>query len=534
MNRNQDHEGATEEVEITMEPHRGVYGVRNEVSPMMLSKLLEGVTVAKMFQTVYGQMVVTHDVEVHGVQYDSRKIERGDLFVALRGTEQDGHRFIADAVEKGAKVAVLEDDQAMPDSYFMHAGVVKIVVPDSRIALAQLSAAQYGNPSLGLQLVGVTGTNGKTTTAYLLKSILESSGSRSGLIGTIEYAVGDRVIPATHTTPESLELNGLLAAMVAVGCTSAVMEVSSHALLQHRVHGLRYRAAVFTNLTQDHLDYHGTMEKYFEAKKILFENLEADSWAIVNIDDEWGGKMLEAARGKTLTYGIQRPADLRATKISLSMNGTNFTIVHSGEETAIETPLVGRFNVSNILAAFGTGLALGVPKAAMQQAVRTMKAVRGRFEAVASPRGWTAVVDYAHTPDALEKTLIAVRDVIGSGGGRIVTVFGCGGNRDRTKRPKMARVATRLSDITVVTSDNPRHEDPGTIIDEIMAGVQPGSKVYRETDRSKAIGMALGLAGKGDVVLIAGKGHETYQVIGDRKFHFNDAEVVDAFVRSQA
>jgi UDP-N-acetylmuramoyl-L-alanyl-D-glutamate--2,6-diaminopimelate ligase len=276
------------------------------------------------------------------------------------------------------------------------------------------------------------------------------------------------------------------------------------------------------------------MERYFDAKKILFENLDPGAWAIINLDDEWGARMLAAARGKTLTYGIQSPADLRATKISLSMRGTSFTIVHSGEETAIETPLVGRFNVSNILAAFGTGIALGIPKPAMQQAIRSMNPVRGRFEAIASPRGWTAVIDYAHTPDALEKTLAAVRDVVGSGGGRVVTVFGCGGNRDRTKRPKMAHVATGLSDITVVTSDNPRQEDPERIIDEIMTGVRPGSNAYKETDRKEAIRMALRLAGKGDVVLIAGKGHEDYQVIGDRKIHFSDREVVDAFVRSQA
>ena len=534
MNWNRNCGGESGEVEIAPQSPIEEYRVWNEACPMMLSKLLEGVTVAKMFQTMYGQMVVTHDVEVHALQYDSRKVERGDLFVALRGSAQDGHRFIAGAVERGAKVVVLEDDRALPDSYFMHAGVAKVVVPDSRIALAQLSAAFYGNPSRGLELVGVTGTNGKTTTAYLLKSILESRGSKAGLIGTIEYAIGDRVVPATHTTPESLELNGLLSQMLGEGCSAVVMEVSSHALEQRRVYGLGYRAAVFTNLTQDHLDYHGTMERYFDAKKILFEHLDPGAWAVVNLDDEWGGKMLAAARGNKLTFGIQSAADVRATKISLSMRGTAFTIAHSGEETAIETPLVGRFNVSNILAAFGTGIALGIPKPAMQKAIGTMNRVRGRFETVASPKGWTAVIDYAHTPDALEKTLAAVRDVVGTGGGRIVTVFGCGGNRDRTKRPKMARVATGMSDITVVTSDNPRQEDPERIIDEIMTGVRPGSTTYRETDRKEAIGTALRLAAKGDVVLIAGKGHEDYQVIGDRKIHFSDREVVDAFVRSQA
>jgi UDP-N-acetylmuramoyl-L-alanyl-D-glutamate--2,6-diaminopimelate ligase len=503
---------------------------------MNLSKLLEGVTVVKMFQTLYGQMVVTHDIEVRGIQYDSRLVAKGDVFVALRGSSHDGHKFVTDAVERGAKVAVLEDDGAMPDSYFMHAGVAKIIVPDSRIALARMSASYYNHPSDRLKLVGVTGTNGKTTTAYLIRSILESGGSKTGLIGTIEYVIGKRVVPATHTTPESLELNELLAQMADEGCTAAVMEVSSHALDQKRVYGIGYRAAVFTNLTQDHLDYHGTMQAYFEAKKRLFENLNPDAWAIVNADDEWGERMLAAARGRKLTYGTRPGADVQATGIRLSMKGTSFTIVHGGEESEVESPLVGRFNVSNILAAFSAGISLGIPKSAIQTAVRSMKSVPGRFEAVASRAGWTAVIDYAHTPDALEKTIAAVRDIVVAGGtgGRLITVFGCGGNRDRTKRPKMARVATKMGDITVVTSDNPRHEDPERIIDEVMTGVEPGADVRRESDREKAIVMALRLASRGDAVLIAGKGHENYQVIGDTKIHFSDREIVDAFVQSKA
>jgi UDP-N-acetylmuramoyl-L-alanyl-D-glutamate--2,6-diaminopimelate ligase len=504
------------------------------VHSMTLSKLLEGVTVSKMFHTLYGQMIVTQDVEIRRIQYDSRKVERGDLFIALRGSAQDGHRFISKAVENGAKVVVVEDDAALPDSYFLHSGVAKIVVSDSRLALAQMSGTYFGDPSARLRLAGITGTNGKTTTAYLVKSILEAHGSRTGLIGTIEYLVGDRSISATHTTPESLELNGLLACMVDEGCSAAVMEVSSHALQQRRVHGLRYAAAVFTNLTQDHLDYHVTMQAYFDAKKSLFEDLDPSSWAVVNLDDEWGRKMLGVTRARTLTYGMQPGADLQAGNISLSMNGTAFTIHHAGEETAIDSPLVGRFNVSNVLAAFGAGVALGIPKQEMQRAVRAVRSVPGRFEAVASPRGWTAIIDYAHTPDALEKALTAVHDVIASGAsGRIITVFGCGGNRDRTKRPHMARIATGLSDITVITSDNPRHEDPEKIIDEVMTGVPGGARVYREPDRGRAIAKALEMAGKGDVVLIAGKGHETYQVVGDQKLHFSDREVVDAVVGSQ-
>ena len=501
---------------------------------MILSKILEGVVVRKMFQTMYGQMVVTHDAEVRRIQYDSRKVERGDMFVAISGTRENGARYISEAVEHGAKAVVLDDDGAMPDSFFMHAGAVKIVVPDTRIALARMSSNYYGHPSDKLVMVGVTGTNGKTTTTHILKSILESNGSSSGLIGTIEYRIGENIIPATHTTPESLELNELLARMAESGCASAVMEVSSHALIQHRVDGLSFSAAVFTNLTQDHLDYHGTMEQYFDAKKILFEHLPPEACAVINIDDEWG-KRLMSLPGRKISYGVSAAADVQAKNMSLSMQGTHCTIVHANEETAIDSSLIGRFNVSNILAAFATGIALGIPKPALRQAIRETKSVRGRFEPVVSPRGWTAIVDYAHTPDALEKALAAVRDVFHStGGGRIITVFGCGGNRDRSKRPKMAGIATGYSDVTIVTSDNPRTEEPERIIDEIMTGAKPDARVVREADRGKAITMALELAGSGDVILIAGKGHEDYQVIGDRKLHFSDREAVDNFLRSHA
>jgi UDP-N-acetylmuramoyl-L-alanyl-D-glutamate--2,6-diaminopimelate ligase len=500
---------------------------------MNLSNLLKGVAVSKMFQTMFGRMVVTHEVEVRHIQYDSRKVERGDLFVAIRGNASDGHKFIDYAVHNGAKVAVMEDDTVLPDSYFMHAGVVKIVVPNTRIALAQMSANYFDHPAGKLLMVGVTGTNGKTTTTHLIHSILQEQGTKSGLIGTIAYHIGNEVIPATHTTPESLELNELLSRLVEHGCTSAAMEVSSHALHQYRVYGFNFAAAVFTNLTQDHLDYHGSMEEYFQAKKMLFDSLHPDSWAIVNTDDEWGKKIYASAGRNKLSYGIKAPADVQAINIELSMQGTKFTILHGREETSIESLLIGRFNVNNILAAFGTGIALGISKPTLQRAIKAVTSVRGRFEQITSPNGWTAVVDYAHTPDALEKALMAVRDVFGSGKrGRIVTVFGCGGNRDRTKRPQMARIATELSDVTVITSDNPRHENADAIIDEVMAGVRQGATVHRETDRSKAIHLALGMAVNGDVILIAGKGHEDYQVISDRKIHFSDREVVEEFIRA--
>jgi UDP-N-acetylmuramoyl-L-alanyl-D-glutamate--2,6-diaminopimelate ligase len=502
---------------------------------MTLSHLLDGVIVTKLFQTMYGQMVVTHDVEVSRIQYDSRKVRRNDLFVAISGTENDGHAFIEDAIGNGAKVVVMENDTALPDSFFMHAGVVKVVVPESRMALARIAANYFGHPAASLALIGVTGTNGKTTTTNLVQAILAANGEKSGLIGTIEYAVGDTVIPATHTTPESLELNDLLSRMVRAECSSAVMEVSSHALDQHRVEGFGFRVAVFTNLTQDHLDYHGSMEEYFGAKRILFEHLDRSAWAVVNCDDPWGKRIIGSTHANVLTYGIDAPADVRASDVSLSMTGTQFTAVSGGERTQFTTSLVGRFNVYNVLAAIAVGRALGYPTALIQRAVQNMKCVPGRFERVLARQGWSVIIDYAHTPDALEKALKAVHDVFAASvKGRIITVFGCGGNRDRTKRPKMAKVATELSDITIVTSDNPRQEDPGAIIDEIMGGVSPDAVVYREADRKKAIIMALGMAMNNDVVLLAGKGHEDYQVIGSRKIHFSDREIVDEYLKPDA
>lgn len=506
-----------------------------EVTSMMLSEILNGVTVSKMFQALYGTMVVTHDVQVNHVRYDSRRVERGDLFVAIRGGGFDGHRFVAQAVSNGAKVVVLEDDAALSDSYFMHTGSVKVVVPNSRAALARISANYFGHPSNKLLVVGVTGTNGKTTTTQLIGSILETAGNATGLLGTIEYRIGTEILPATHTTPESLELNELLAHMVEMRCTAAVIEVSSHALHQHRVDGMDFRAAVFTNLTQDHLDYHGTMEEYFSAKQILFEYLSPGAFAVVNIDDLWGRKILSATRANRISYGMTTQADVSAQNINLSMHGLSFTAVHAREETPIESSLIGRFNVSNILAAFATGIALGIRKTVVQDAIKNVRSVRGRFETIVAPQGWTTVIDYAHTPDALQKALRAIHDIFDSATrGKLITVFGCGGNRDRGKRPLMAAIATEYSDLTIITTDNPRREHPEEIIDEIMTGVKSGSEVIREPDRRTAILRALGLASKNDVVLIAGKGHEDYQVIAEEKIHFSDREVVETFLRSRA
>jgi UDP-N-acetylmuramoyl-L-alanyl-D-glutamate--2,6-diaminopimelate ligase len=496
---------------------------------MTLSSVLEGIPIIKMFQTMYGQMVVTHEIDVHRIQYDSRKVERGDLFVAIRGTDNDGHTFIDDAINRGAKVVVVEDDAKRPDSFFMHAGVVKVVVNNTRSALARMSSNYYGNPSQKLRLVGVTGTNGKTTTVYLIAELLE----KSGLVGTIEYRIGNTSIPASHTTPESLELNMLLARMVEERCSSAVMEVSSHALHQRRVEGLTFELGVFTNLTQDHLDYHGTMDEYFHSKKILFDSLSDHALAVTNADDGYGMKIVKSTRAKVFRYGITSPADIQAKDIVVSVQGTSFSVFHNRNKTSITSSLIGRFNVYNILAAFATAIGLGLSEEKVQRAIAKFQPVRGRFERIVSPGGYTVIIDYAHTPDALHNCLAAIHDIFNSGErknkGRIITVFGCGGNRDRGKRPKMGKIATQMSDVTIITSDNPRFEDPEVIIDEIMSGVLPEAKVYREADRRKAIEQALSLAQAGDVVLIAGKGHETYQVIENRKIHFSDHEVVQDF-----
>lgn len=498
---------------------------------MKLSELLGCVTVSKMFQTMYGQMVVTQDIEISHIQYDSRKVQHSDCFIALKGASSDGHSFIQTSINQGAKVIVLQDETVLPDALCMHVGVVKVVVPDTRKALSQISANYYGHPAKKLKFVGVTGTNGKTTTSHLMKSILEASGEKVGLVGTIEYKIGDRVIPATHTTPESLELNQLFAEMVQEKCTAVSMEVSSHSLDQSRVHGLNFDAAIFTNLTQDHLDYHNTMEKYFEAKKSLFTSLKADNYAIINHDDRWGCKLLESITGKKYSYGITSTSDMQVTDMKLGIDGTTFQVRNGIGEFLLTTPLIGRFNVYNSLAAYSAGVSLGIPRDQVIKGIGNLKNVRGRFERISSPTGWTAIVDYAHTPDALENCLKTIHEILpAKSRGRIITVFGAGGDRDKTKRPMMGQIAGDYSDIVIVTSDNPRTEDPEKIIDEIMHGIIRRASVLREVNRQTAIERAIHGAQRGDVILIAGKGHEDYQIIGTQKKHFSDREIVESMI----
>jgi len=502
---------------------------------MDLSQVIEGMPIAKMFQTMFGKMVVTHEVKVAGIQYDSRKVGRDDLFVAIRGLATDGHRFITNAVSNGAKTVILEDDAAIPDSYFMHAGVVKIVVRDSRKALAIAAANFYNKPGAGLNIIGITGTNGKTTTSYLVKSVLEAQGERVGLVGTISYLAGNETIPATHTTPESLELHQLFGTMRQKGCTSVVMEVSSHSLVMQRVFGIDFRAGVFTNLTQDHLDFHGTMEKYFEAKKSLFSSLSAKSIAVTNLDDPYGRTMVEGTHGDTVTYSLDKAASVQGKNLHLGFDETSLEVVREGSSRTLTTSLIGRFNVHNVLAAYAAGVGLGISDATIVRGIENTRPVRGRFEQIVSSRGWTAIIDYAHTPDALDNCLRAINDIRKTrDSGRIITVFGCGGDRDKTKRPLMGRIASAASDVTIVTSDNPRTEDPDQIISDITPGIEAKKHLHVEPDRRRAIKHALTLANEGDIVLIAGKGHEDYQVVGTSKYHLDDREEVESFIEGLA
>jgi UDP-N-acetylmuramoyl-L-alanyl-D-glutamate--2,6-diaminopimelate ligase len=455
--------------------------------------------------------------EVTSVTHDSRQAGPGALFVAIKGATADGNTFVEAALKKGA-AAVASEDAA-------RGGAAWLQVPHARQALASLSAAVLGDPTRHLTLVGVTGTNGKTTTTYLVDAILRAAGHTVGLLGTVQYRLGSRLSAAVRTTPEASDLQVLFAEMVQAGCTHAVLEVSSHSLQLDRVHDVPFRVAAFTNLTRDHLDFHGDMDAYFAAKRILFErNLDPGGRAVINADDERAPELAEASRAPVWTYGIDRPADFRAHDIVLGLEGTSFTVDSPLGPLAVKTPLLGRFNVHNICAALASTLALGVAPELALQGVAKVTGVPGRLERVEAGQPFTVIVDYAHTDDALKKVLDTVRELQPR---RLITVFGCGGDRDRTKRPLMGLVASRLSDIVIVTSDNPRSEPPEAIIEEILRGMNGGRKAERHeiVDRRDAIVRALQIAGPGDAVVIAGKGHETYQVLRDRTVPFDDRQV---------
>ncbi|MCC7241857.1 MAG: UDP-N-acetylmuramoyl-L-alanyl-D-glutamate--2,6-diaminopimelate ligase [Acidobacteria bacterium] len=459
------------------------------------------------------------------IAFDSRRVIPGALFVALRGLKADGRAFAAQAVSRGAVAVVAES--ARPDGI----EVPWLETADARLALALLADRFYGQPSRRMPVIGVTGTNGKTTTAYLLAAVLDAAGLPAGVMGTVTYRIGREEREAARTTPEAPDVQHLLAEMIEQGCRSAVMEVSSHALALKRVDGMRFAASVFTNLTRDHLDFHADMEDYFAAKRRLFEMLEDDAPGIINADDPRAAALVSACR-RPVTYGISQPADVTSRPPTIGLEGLTLDVRTPRGGVAIRSRLVGRPNVYNILAATATAVALDLPLAAIAEGIQALPGVPGRFEVASSPADdVTVVVDYAHTDDALRNLLETARPLTTS---RLIAVFGCGGDRDRTKRPLMGMVAARLSDVVIITSDNPRSEDPARIIEDVGRGITPGgqagrrAEVLSEVDRAEAIERAIAMAGAGDVILVAGKGHEKYQQTGDRVLPFDDVAVARA------
>ncbi len=477
---------------------------------MKLNELLKNVEVLNILGS--------DEIEITGVNIDSRRIEPGHLFIAIPGTQTDGHKFIPKAIELGATAVLCE--------YFPNKrepGVTYIAVESTEDEVGKVATAFYGDPSRKLKLVGVTGTNGKTTIATLLYNMFRKFGHKCGLLSTVCNYIEEEVIPADHTTPDPIELNHLLAKMVDAGCEYAFMECSSHAIAQKRIGGLRFTGGIFTNLTRDHLDYHGTFENYRNAKKAFFDGLDKEAFAIVNSDDKNGAVMVQNCKAQIKTYSTRSMADFMAKIIECHFEGMYLDI--NGKEVGVQ--FIGKFNVSNLLAVYGAAVMLGKAPEDILVVLSTLKSVNGRLEPLRSPNGYTAIVDYAHTPDALENVLNAIREVL-DGKGKVITVCGAGGNRDKGKRPLMAQEAVKQSDRVIITSDNPRFEEPQDIINDMLAGLDSKQmkKVISIVDRREAIRTACMMAEKGDVILIAGKGHEDYQEIQGVKHHFDDKEVV--------
>src|SRR3989440_7746680 len=471
--------------------------------------------------TAVRQIIGTLDRTVENIAYDSRRVQRNGMFVALRGEKSDGHEFIGQAIEKGASVIVAEREEQNPRA-------TCLVVENTRTALADFAATFYGHPGRKLKLAAVTGTNGKTTTTFLVKHICENAGLRCGLIGTVRYEIGERVLPAIRTTPESLDLQELLAQIANAGCKAAAMEVSSHALAQDRTRGLEWDVAVFTNLTQDHLDFHGTMENYFEAKVKLFAGLAEQTGktkpvAVINIDDRYGAQLVDRLDKKisVITYGVSARADFRASNYHAEFLGTSYQLDARGKSYLVRVPLIGRFNVANSMAALAAASSMGV---GLREAILSLSRspqVPGRLEAVPAKRQFQVFVDYAHTDDALLNVMKTLRELSPR---KLIVVFGCGGDRDRQKRPLMGRVADQNADYSIITSDNPRKEDPDAIIAEVEKGFRSGN-YEKIADRAKAIARAIELAQPRDIILIAGKGHEAYQEFADHTVPFDDIHV---------
>lgn len=488
----------------------------------VLSDLLQEVT--------YKKHCILQGLSITGIQYDSRKVALGNLFVAIKGFQSDGHQYIRQALEQGAIAVMISDEAYCSNEYPW------ILVEDCRLALAQISSVFYGHPSEKLTLIGVTGTNGKTTTTNLICHIIEAQGEKTGLIGTIHNRIGDKVLEGSRTTPESLELQQMFAAMVDEGIHYAVMEVSSHALELHRVDCCDFDIAVFTNLTQDHLDYHVTMENYCKAKTILFQMLGKNGekaglqkTAVINMDDPWAGHFLVASNVPAVTYSMHKDASWKAEQVEVGAEGVRYSV----DGHPVQLHLTGNFNVYNSLAALAVGEALGFSLDSVIQALEQVNGIAGRFQTVKGARDFSVIVDYAHTPDGLENVISTAQAFAK---GNVITVFGCGGDRDRTKRPLMGEVAAELSDYCVVTSDNPRTEDPEQILQDILPGVEKHMQqdtYHVEVDRRKAIHYAVQMAQPGDVVLLAGKGHENYQDVNGVKHHFDDYEVAQEAIREK-
>ena len=466
-----------------------------------------------------GFEAVGGDVEIADLQYDSRKVGKGSVFFCIRGECADGHRFAAEAVKNGACALVCEEAREGLE-------VPQLVVADSRVALAKMAEAFYGFPHKKLKTIAVTGTNGKTTATHLIKHILDEYGKRTALMGTNHIIIGDRVIPATHTTPESLEISGYLKEMADNRCEYLVMEVSSHALTQGRVSALDFNIAAFTNLTQDHLDYHKTFDAYLQAKQLLFAGLrqENQGLGVVNYDSPYCGDFLSVTKVPVKTYGLKDGADFQGKNIVMDADGTSFDLLFDGVTYPVKMSLIGDFNVYNALTAIAATAAAGVPMALICQALAGAKQVKGRFEKIKEKQGPTVIIDYAHTPDGLQNILETANKL---GANRVILVFGCGGDRDRTKRPLMGKIGGSLSDFALITSDNPRTEQPMSIIGMVEEGVKESGGAYEiRCDRREAIRDAVAMADDGDLVVIAGKGHEDYQIIGTEKQHFDDFEEV--------
>ena len=483
---------------------------------MKLKELLHGLDVLELH--------ADETLDITGVHYDSRQVMRGGLFVAISGFQTDGHKYIPKAAENGAACIVCEKKPEMQIPY--------VLVSDARAALAVLGANWFGHPADDMRVIGITGTNGKTTSTYLLKHVLEQTlGAKVGLIGTIQNMIGDEILHTERTTPESFELQKLFADMRDAGCTHVIMEVSSHALVLHRADQIRFSAAVFTNLTEDHLDFHKTMDAYCDAKAMLFRRCETGA---VNVDDAYAKRIMEQADCRLLTYSAQgNPASLMAEHVELFSDRVEFDAVYQNKRAAVMLGIPGIFSVYNALGVIAAALALNIPLQKIADALRTAQSVKGRVEVVPTPgKDYTVLIDYSHTPDSLENILKAVR---GFCTGRVIAVFGCGGDRDPYKRPVMGKIAAELSDLAIVTSDNPRTEDPYKILRQILAGMQDTETPYEVIEsRVSAIGRAMELAQKDDVIVLCGKGHETYQEIGHEKHHLDEREVVASYLEANA